>query len=133
MEQTLILLKPDTTARQLVGEILARFERKGLVIDELRQLRFTPELARKHYAEHVEKPFYPALEEYIMSGPVVAAVLSGPSAVSVVRRMVGPTDGLEAPAGTIRGDYSLSKQRNLIHASDSLESAARERSIFFPE
>lgn len=132
MEQTLILLKPDTVARALMGEVLGRFERKGLAVVEMRMLRFTPELARRHYAEHVGKPFYPGLEEYIMSGPVVAAVLEGPGAVAIVRKMIGPTNGAEAPAGTIRGDYALNTQRNLVHASDSPESAEREIAIFFP-
>lgn len=131
MEKTLILLKPDAVSRGLTGEILQRFERKGFNIVEMRMLRFTPELARQHYAEHVGKPFYPGLEEYIMSGPVVAAVLEAPEAVAIVRRMIGPTDGVEAPAGTIRGDFALSKQRNLVHASDSPESAEREIEIFF--
>lgn len=132
MEQTLILLKPDAVGRGLIGEILGRFEKKGLLVDRMRMLRFTPELARRHYAEHVDKPFYPGLEEYIMSGPVVAAVLEGPESVAVVRRMIGPTDGIEAPPGTIRGDFALGKQRNLVHASDGLESAKREIAIFFP-
>jgi nucleoside-diphosphate kinase len=97
----------------------------------MKMLRITPELAGLHYAEHREKPFYPQLEQYITSGPVVAAVLEGPEVIAVVRRMVGPTNGIEAPAGTIRGDYSLSSQRNLVHASDSPASAEREIGIFF--
>jgi nucleoside-diphosphate kinase len=133
MQRTLILLKPDAVERQLVGEILRRFERKGFTIVEMRLLRFTSELAKRHYAEHVDKPFYPELEKYITSGSVVAAILEGPEAVAVVRRMVGPTDGIEAPAGTIRGDFSLSKQRNLVHASDSPTSAEREMKIFFSQ
>lgn len=133
MEKTLILLKPDAVSRGLAGEILSRFERKGFNINEMRMLRFTPELARKHYAEHVDKPFFPGLEEYIMSGPVIAAILEGPEAVSVVRLMIGPTNGIEAPAGTIRGDLALSKQLNLVHASDSLKSAEHEIGIFFPQ
>lgn len=133
MEKTLILLKPDAVERGLVGELLKRFEQKGFRIDAMRMLRFTPELARRHYAEHVDRTFYPALEEYIMSGPVVAAILEGPEAVSVVRLMIGPTDGTKAPAGTIRGDFALSMQRNLVHASDRPESAKREIEIFFPE
>lgn len=131
MQKTLILLKPDAVERGLIGEILKRFEQKGLLIREMRMLRFTPELARKHYAEHVDKPFFPGLVEYIMSGPVVAAILEGPEAVSVVRLIVGSTDGIKAEAGTIRGDYSLSKQRNLVHASDGEASAEREIEIFF--
>ncbi|MDR0870049.1 MAG: nucleoside-diphosphate kinase [Planctomycetaceae bacterium] len=129
--QTLILLKPDAVERGLVGAILKRFEEKGLQIVRMKMLCFTPELAQQHYAEHVSKPFYPALKQYITSGPVVAAVLDGVEAVAVVRQLVGPTNGIEAPPGTIRGDYSLSNQRNLVHASDSPESAEREIKIFF--
>ena len=131
MERTLILLKPDAVERQLVGAILNRFEQKGLKIVALRMLKFTQELARQHYAEHVEKPFYPGLETYIMSGFVAAAILEGPEAVAVVRRMIGPTNGIEAPSGTIRGDFALDCQRNLVHASDSSAAAAREINIFF--
>ncbi|GHT19460.1 nucleoside diphosphate kinase [Planctomycetales bacterium] len=131
MEQTLILLKPDAVERHLIGEILSRFERKGLNITAMRLLHVVPEQAKEHYAEHVAKPFYSGLEAYITSGPVIAAILEGPEAIAVVRRLVGPTNGIEAPAGTIRGDFSLSGQRNLIHASDSPESAKREIRIFF--
>ena len=131
MERTLILLKPDTVERQLVGTILHRFEQRGLKIVAMRMLYFTPELARKHYADHVDKPFYPGLETYITSGPVVAAMLEGMEAVAVVRRMIGPTNGAEAPSGTIRGDFALSSQRNLVHASDSPAAADREIAIFF--
>jgi len=133
MEQTLILLKPDAVERQLVGTILSRFEQKGLSIVAMRMLRVTPELARKHYVDHLEKPFYPGLEAYITSGPVVAAILEGTCAIAVVRRMIGPTDGSEAPSGTIRGDFSLNSQRNLVHASDSPAAAEREKAIFFGE
>jgi len=97
----------------------------------MRMLQFTPELARKHYADHIGKPFYPGLETYITSGPVVAAILEGTEAVSVVRRMIGPTNGIEAPSGTIRGDFALSSRQNLVHASDSTTAAEREISIFF--
>ncbi|MDR3183594.1 MAG: nucleoside-diphosphate kinase [Planctomycetaceae bacterium] len=131
MEQTLILLKPDAVERQLVGAVLRRFENKGLRIKAMKLLSITPELAQQHYAEHLQKPFYPQLKEYITSGPVVAAVLEGPEVIAVVRRMVGVTNGLEAAAGTIRGDYSLSSQRNLVHASDSPEAAKREIPLFF--
>ena len=131
MERTLILLKPDTVARLLVGTILSRFEQKGLKIVAMRMLQFTPELSKQHYADHLDKPFYPGLEAYIISGPVVAAVLEGDEAVSVVRRMIGPTNGLEAPAGTIRGDFSLSSSRNLVHASDAGDAAEREIALFF--
>ena len=133
MERTLILLKPDAVERQLVGTILSRFEQKGLKIVDMRMLQFTPELAQRHYADHVEKPFYPGLETYITSGSVVAAILEGTEAIAVVRRMIGPTSGIDAPAGTIRGDFALSGQRNLVHASDSLAAAEREMSIFFGE
>ncbi len=131
METTLILLKPDAVKRGLIGEILKRFEQKGLQIREMRLLQFTPELAARHYAEHVGKDFYPRLEEYILSGPVVAAILEGSEAVSVVRGMLGVTNGLKAAAGTIRGDFSLSQTYNLVHASDSPESAMREIALFF--
>jgi len=131
MEQTLILLKPDTVERQLVGAVLNRFEQKGLKIAAMRMLQFTPEIARRHYADHVDKPFYPGLEAYITSGPVVAAILEGTEAITIVRRMIGPTNGAEAPSGTIRGDFALSSQRNLVHASDSTAAAEREIGIFF--
>jgi nucleoside-diphosphate kinase len=131
MERTLILLKPDAVERQLVGTILSRFEQKGLKIIAVRMLQFTPELARKHYADHIGKPFYPGLEAYITSGSVVAAILEGMEAIAVVRRMIGPTNGIEAPSGTIRGDFALSSQCNLVHASDSPAAAEREMSIFF--
>jgi nucleoside-diphosphate kinase len=131
-QRTLILLKPDAVERQLIGCILSRFEQKGLKIIDLRYLRFTQELSRQHYAEHIEKPFYSGLEEYIMSGPVVAAILEGSEAVEVVRRLIGSTNGIEALPGTIRGDFSLSNRQNLVHASDSAASAEREIKIFFP-
>ena len=131
MEKTLVLLKPDAVARNVVGEILARFERKGLAISAMKMLHITPELARLHYEEHVSKLYYPTLECYITSGRVIAMILEGPEAVSVVRTLVGPTNGIVAPPGTIRGDYSLSNRQNLVHASDSLQSADREIAIFF--
>jgi len=132
MEQSLILLKPDTVARHLIGEMISRFERKGLKIAAMRMLTITQELVKRHYAEHLEKDFYPHLEKYISSGPVVAMILEGHEAIKVVRHLIGPTNGVNAPPGTIRGDYALSSQENLVHASDSLESAAREIEIFFP-
>ena len=131
MQKTLILIKPDGVQRSLAGEILSRFERKGLKIVALKMLRVTPELAQRHYAEHVEKPFYPGLEKYITSSPILALVVAGPEAISVVRTMVGPTNGLIAPPGTIRGDFSMSNRLNLIHASDSEASAEREIATFF--
>ncbi len=131
MERTLILFKPDCVQRRLVGRILARFEDKGLNVIALRMLRVTPELSKKHYAEHVSKPFYPNLEAFITGGPIVAAVLEGLEVIRVVRDMVGPTSGLKAPSGTIRGDFSSSRQMNLIHASDGPDAAAREIGLYF--
>lgn len=130
-QQTLILLKPDAVQRRLCGRILSRIEDKGLKITALKMLRITPELSREHYAEHVEKPFYPLLEEFITSGPVIALIAEGPGAVQVVRDMMGKTNGRESAPGTIRGDFGLSRQVNLIHGSDSPESAQREIGIYF--
>lgn len=131
MERTLVLLKPDCVQRRLVGRILSRFEDKGLNIVAMKLMRVTTELARRHYAEHVEKGWYPTLEAFITGSPLVAAIIEGPEVIRVVRDMVGPTNGLNAPAGTIRGDFSSSRQMNLVHASDSPEAAAREIDIFF--
>ena len=131
MQRTLILLKPDCVQRGLVGQIISRFEDKGLSIVAMKMLRVTSELARQHYAEHVEKPFYPGLEEYITSSPIIAAVLEGPEVIRVVREMLGATNGLQAAAGTIRGDYSRSRQMNLVHASDGPEAATREMDLYF--
>ena len=131
MERTLILCKPDCVERRLVGRVLGRFEDKGFNIIAMKMLRVTPELARQHYAEHVEKPFYPGLEKFITGAPVVAAVIEGLEAIGVVREMVGATSGLKAAAGTIRGDLSSSRQMNLVHASDSSESARREIALYF--
>jgi nucleoside-diphosphate kinase len=117
--------------RGLLGRILTRFEEKGLRLAALKMLRVTPELAKQHYAEHVSKPFYPGLEQFITASPVVAAVFAGPEVIRVVREMLGATSGLKAAAGTIRGDYSSSRQMNLVHASDSPESAAREIALYF--
>ncbi|QDS93660.1 Nucleoside diphosphate kinase [Roseimaritima multifibrata] len=133
MERTLILLKPDCFERRLVGEIISRFENKGLNIVAMKLIQVTPELSKQHYAEHAEKPFYPSLEEFITSAPVVALALEGLEAISVVRDMLGATNGLKAAPGTIRGDFSSSRQMNLVHASDSLESAARELKLYFGE
>lgn len=130
-ERTLVLLKPDAIERRLAGRILCRFEEKGLSIVGMKMLRVTPELSRKHYAEHVNKPFYPLVEQFIGSGPVIAFVAEGPEAVSVVRAMLGPTNGRQAPAGTIRGDFGLSRQMNLVHASDGPDAARREIEIYF--
>jgi len=131
-ERTLVLIKPDAVSRRLVGAILARYEAKGLDLVTLEQRAVDAALADRHYAEHVEKPWYPAVREYITSGPVVAFVLEGPSAIEVVRLMNGATNGVEAAPGTIRGDYALSNRYNLVHASDSPESATREIAIWFP-
>ncbi|MBL8892670.1 MAG: nucleoside-diphosphate kinase [Planctomycetaceae bacterium] len=131
MERTLILLKPDCVERRLCGKIISRFEDKGLNIVALKMLRVTPELSKQHYAEHVSKPFYPGLEAFITASPVVAMVLEGLEAIRVVREMLGATSGLKAAPGTIRGDYSSSRQMNLVHASDGPDAAAREISLYF--
>ncbi|WP_437225652.1 nucleoside-diphosphate kinase [Planctomicrobium sp. SH661] len=130
-EKTLILFKPDAVQRRLCGRILTRIEERGLKLLGLKMLHVTKELAAQHYAEHVSKPFYPMLEEFITSGPVVALVVEGPEAVAVVRGMMGKTNGRDSAPGTIRGDFGLSRQVNLIHGSDSPEAAAREISIYF--
>ncbi len=132
MERTLVLLKPDCVARRLMGRLIARFEDKGLNIIAMKLMRVTPELAQRHYAEHVQKVWYPELEAFITSGPVLAMIVEGPETIRVVRDMVGATNGLKANPGTIRGDFSTSQQLNLVHASDGLESARREIAIFFP-
>ncbi len=131
MERTLILCKPDCVQRRLVGRVLGRIEDKGLNIIAMKMLHVTPDLAREHYAEHVDKPFYPELEKFITGAPVVAAVIEGLEAIRVVREMLGATNGLKAAAGTIRGDFSSSQQKNLAHASDSAESAEREIGLYF--
>jgi nucleoside-diphosphate kinase len=132
-ERSLVLVKPDAIRRGLLGEILSRFERKGLAIDAMVLRTMDGELADQHYAEHVEKAFYPPLKEFMTGGPLVALVLSGDQVVDVVRALVGATDGRKAAPGTIRGDLSLSNRENLVHASDSVESSTREISIFFPD
>jgi nucleoside-diphosphate kinase len=132
-ERTLVLIKPDAVRRGLVGEVLSRYERKGLRIVAMDQRRVDVGVADRHYAEHLERDFYPPLREFITSGPVVAMVLEGDQAIAVVRAVNGATDGRVAAAGTIRGDFSLSNRENLVHASDSAESAVREIEIFFPE
>jgi nucleoside-diphosphate kinase len=132
-EKTLVLVKPDGVRRGLVGQILSRFEAKGFTIEAMNLRTLDKQTADQHYAEHVEKAWYPELREFITSGPLVSLILSGDQAVEVVRLMVGATDGRKAGPGTVRGDFSLSNQENLIHASDSPESAAREIALFFPE
>jgi nucleoside-diphosphate kinase len=131
-ERSLVLIKPDAVRRGLIGEVLGRFERKGLTVVALDQRTIDGETADRHYAEHVERDFYPPLRAFITSGPLVAMVLEGDQAIAVIRVIVGATDGRAAAAGTIRGDLSLSNRENLVHASDSAESAAREIAIFFP-
>jgi nucleoside-diphosphate kinase len=133
MERTLILVKPDAFARGLSGEIIARFERKGLVIAALQQMMVERDLAERHYAEHRDKPFFSDLVEFITGGPLVAMVLEGTSAVAAARQVIGATDPLEAHAGSIRGEYGLEVQTNLVHGSDSSESAEHEIGLFFPE
>lgn len=131
MQRTLVLLKPDCVQRRLMGRILARFEDKGLNVIAMKMMQVTPELSKQHYAEHVEKPFYPGLEAFITGGPVVAMVLEGLEAIGVVREMLGATNGLKAAPGSIRGDFSSSRQMNLVHASDGPESADREIKLYF--
>ena len=131
VERSLILFKPDTVQRKLCGELLARIERKGLKLIGLKMLRVTPELSKQHYAEHVTKKFYPLLESFITSGPIVAVAVEGPEAVKVMRTMMGSTNGRDSAPGTIRGDYGSSRQMNLIHGSDSPEAAQRELAIYF--
>ncbi|MDZ7620146.1 MAG: nucleoside-diphosphate kinase [Patescibacteria group bacterium] len=131
MQHTLVLLKPDCMERRLAGRVIARIEDKGLLIVALKLMRVTPELARRHYAEHVGKAFFPGLEAFITSGPLVAMVIEGPEAIAVIRKLAGATNGRNAEPGTIRGDFSSSRQMNLIHASDSPEAAEREIGIFF--
>lgn len=133
MERTLVLLKPDAVERRLIGEIVARFERKGLRVAAMKMLRFDQALARRHYAEHVAKPFYPGLEAFITSGPVVALVLEADDVVVAVRALMGATRYPEALPGTIRGDLAFATTTNLVHGSDSAESAAREIPIFFED
>jgi nucleoside-diphosphate kinase len=133
MERTLILVKPDAFARGLTGEIIARFERKGLRIVALRAMTVSGGLAERHYAEHAERPFFGELVEFITSGPIVAMVLEGVDAVKAARQVIGATNPLEAATGSIRGDFALETARNLVHGSDSPESAARESALFFKD
>jgi nucleoside-diphosphate kinase len=133
MDRTLILVKPDAFARGLTGEILARFERKGLRIAAMRQMTIDAELARRHYAEHDGKPFFGELVDFITSGPLVALVLEGHEAVPAARQVIGATNPIEAAPGSIRGDFALEVGQNMVHGSDSAESAAREVGLFFPD
>lgn len=130
-ETTLIIIKPDGLQRRLVGEVIGRFERKGLVLRGLKLMRITGELADKHYAEHTSKPFYKGLRAFITSGPVVVAAISGKNAIAVGRTLVGSTDAGAAAPGTIRGDLGLSKSHNVVHASDGPEAAQREIALYF--
>ena len=133
MDRTLILVKPDAFARNLTGEIIARFERKGLRIAALKHMTVTEELAREHYAEHDGKPFFSELVAFITSAPLVAMVLEGEEAVKAARQVIGATNPLEATTGSVRGDYAVAVGQNMVHGSDSADSAARETAIFFPE
>jgi nucleoside-diphosphate kinase len=131
MERTLILFKPDCVQRRLVGRIMSRFEDKGLNVVAMKLMQITPDLAKKHYAEHVQKGWYPTLEGFITGGPIVAAIVEGLDVIRVVREMLGATSGLKAASGTIRGDFSSSRQMNLVHASDGPEASAREIALYF--
>jgi nucleoside-diphosphate kinase len=133
VERTLILVKPDAFARSLTGEIIARFERKGLSLVALQLMTMSRELAGQHYAEHEGKPFYEELVNFITSGPLVAMVLEGESAIKAARQLIGATNPLEANTGSIRGDYAVSVGQNMVHGSDAPESAAREVGLFFPD
>ena len=133
MDRTLVVIKPDGVRRGLVGEIITRFEKKGFKIVAQRLLSFDKGLANEFYSPHVGKPFFPELEQFITSGPVVAMVIEGSNAVDVVRRMIGITKSFEASSGTIRGDFGLGYTDNVVHASDSAESYSRESKILFPD
>ncbi len=132
-DRTFVIIKPDAVRRGLVGAILARYESKGLRIAALQQRTIDADLADRHYAEHTAQPWYPPLREFITSGPLVALILEGPSAIEAVRALNGATNGVAAAPGSIRGDYSLSNRENAVHASDSPESAQREIALWFPE
>lgn len=132
MDRTLILLKPDCVQRRLCGRVLGRFEDKGLRVVGLKLMQISQELAARHYEAHKERKFYPGLVKFMTSAPVVALVLEGPKAVEVCRKMMGATFGMNAEPGTIRGDFGVSNQFNLVHGSDSAEAAAREIELFFP-
>ena len=133
MEETLVLIKPDGVKRQICGEILTRYERKGLIIKAMKLLQTPKELAQEHYAEHKDKPFFGELVDFITSGPVLAFVLAGKNAVTSVRTINGATNPVDATPGSIRGDYALTMDSNVVHASDSVDSAAREIHLWLPE
>ncbi len=132
METTLVLIKPDGVRRQLVGQIVSRFEAKGLTLRGMKLMTMSSELADQHYAEHVSKPFYPELKGFMTGGPLVALAIAGPDAVSLVRKMMGATKPADSAPGTIRGDFATVVTENLVHGSDSPESAARELALWFP-
>ncbi|MGH2875365.1 MAG: nucleoside-diphosphate kinase [Solirubrobacteraceae bacterium] len=133
MERTLILVKPDAFARNLTGEIITRFEHKGLRLVAMQLMTMPRELAARHYAEHEGKPFYEELVSFITSGPLVALVLEGEAAIAAARQVIGATDPLKATTGSIRGDYAVAVGQNMVHGSDAPESAAREVALFFPD
>jgi nucleoside-diphosphate kinase len=133
VDRTLILVKPDAFARGLTGEIIARFERKGLKIVALKHMTVTEDLAKQHYAEHDGKPFFGELVEFITSGPLVAMVLEGEEAIRAARQVIGATNPLEATTGSIRGDFAVAVGQNMVHGSDSVESGRREAALFFPD
>ena len=133
IESTLLIVKPDGVRRGLIGEVLRRVETKGLVIESMRQLTIDRALAEQHYAEHVDKPFFGELVDFITGGPVVVAMVSGESAIEAWRALMGPTDPIKAPPGSIRGDFATLIGENIVHGSDSPSSAARELGLFFPE
>jgi nucleoside-diphosphate kinase len=131
MEKTFVMLKPGVLPRRIIGELISRFERKGLRIIAMKMIRMDKRMAETHYAEHKGKEFYDKLVEYTVSGPVLAMILEGEDAIALVRRLVGPTDIRESLPGTIRGDYAARTRLNIVHASDSPESAVREMTLFF--
>ena len=133
MERTLVLVKPDAFARNLTGEIISRFERKGLSLVALALMTITRDLAQRHYAEHDGKPFFGELVDFITSGPLVAMVLEGEQAIVAARQVIGATNPLEAATGSIRGDYAVAVGQNMVHGSDSPDSSAREVALFFPD
>jgi nucleoside-diphosphate kinase len=133
VDRTLILVKPDAFARGLTGEIIARFERKGLRIVALKHMTVDEQLATQHYAEHEGKPFFGELVEFITSGPIVAMVLEGEQAITAARQVIGATNPLEATTGSIRGDFAIAVGQNMVHGSDSVESGQREAGLFFPD
>jgi len=133
LEKTFLMIKPDGVGKKLVGEVLGRIERRGLVIEEMKLMRLDKEMAEEHYAQHRDQPFFDDLINYVISGAVVAMVVSGKNAVSVIRKMIGATNPFEAEPGTIRGDFALDVSENIVHGSDSAESAKREILLFFGE